>query len=385
MTKNRKKLIFVIDSIFPNIPGGRETWLYEYGKRLARDYDVEVVSLKGGNKEYYPALKSGMKVHRLPDLRNMAKGAFQGWFDRFTWFVSIEMFFCLLFINIKDGFQETVYVAFDPGYSYHAIARFRKSKRIVTVHGNWSGEMITDLPAGEKRWRGKYIEMEKRGLKDASSVIACSGMTKRRIEKILKRDYNLVINGVNPDSYIPIDYSKREQKSIIFVGALREVKGIEYVVSTIAKLKDRQIKCMVRIVGPGDVESYQEKLNRFGIADYVELLGPRDDVPELLCNSQIALCPYFDPDVPLATLEALAAGCAVITWDNEATRGLLEDGKNALLVPEKNTEAMALALSELLIKTEVAQAIARKGKNVIRDYTFDSQLNTLKGILENGQ
>ena len=88
--------------------------------------------------------------------------------------------------------------------------------------------------------------------------------------------------------------------------------------------------------------------NALGIGTQVQFLGVVRDVPERLMAHQLAVLATHYEGMPLALLEGMAAGCAVIGSAVPGVREVLEDGVDGLLVNESDPVAMADALERVL-------------------------------------
>jgi glycosyltransferase involved in cell wall biosynthesis len=88
----------------------------------------------------------------------------------------------------------------------------------------------------------------------------------------------------------------------------------------------------------------------------------------------------------LTHLEAMASGTPVISTPNGGPGEFLIDGENALLFPAEDVGALASRLSLLLNDPELAQALARAGRDTVeRDFTIERYVEGLEGLLENAQ
>jgi glycosyltransferase involved in cell wall biosynthesis len=81
--------------------------------------------------------------------------------------------------------------------------------------------------------------------------------------------------------------------------------------------------------------------------DGVRLLGHRDDMPLLMHAADVFVLASQYEAVPMAILEAMAAGLPVLATDVGAISGVVLDGDTGLLVPVADPGAMAAALGRL--------------------------------------
>ncbi len=81
----------------------------------------------------------------------------------------------------------------------------------------------------------------------------------------------------------------------------------------------------------------------------VSALGHRDDIPELFAQSHIVTMPsFYGEGVPKVLIEAAACGRPIVTTENPGCRDAIIDKSTGLLVPVRNSDALAIALLELL-------------------------------------
>ena len=149
---------------------------------------------------------------------------------------------------------------------------------------------------------------------------------------------------------------------------LRPRKGVEDLLSAAPLILRECPSCTFLIAGRAEKPSYAARLRRLcrelGIAERVVFTGPRDDVPDLLAALDVFVLPsLFGEGSPLALLEAMAAGRAVVATDTEGNRELVEDGVTGRLVPPRDPRGLASAVTMLLTdpvrRREMGQAAQR--------------------------
>ena len=81
-------------------------------------------------------------------------------------------------------------------------------------------------------------------------------------------------------------------------------------------------------------------------------------VPQRLMSHQICVLSTHYEGMPLALLEGMAAGCAVVGSAVPGVREVLDDGVDGLLVPENDANALADALERVLRNPQDAARMA---------------------------
>jgi len=154
-----------------------------------------------------------------------------------------------------------------------------------------------------------------------------------------------------------IDTKKWEQHiggagtfSIITVGRITyegsisyQIKGHDILLKALKECKKKSMKFSCNIVG-GDVDhinnsslKYLEKLNEdLDLSDEIKFLGNREDIPELLAQSDLFILPSRFEGLPVALLEAMAARLPVIASNISGSAEILEHERNGLLFESEN-------------------------------------------------
>ena len=132
----------------------------------------------------------------------------------------------------------------------------------------------------------------------------------------------------------------------------------------------------------------KEMLEKHCDGEYIQWLGHRSDVLELLKQSHIMAFPsWYREGLPKSVIEAEAIGRPVVTTDSVGCRDTVIDGKNGFLIPIKDSDALAIALKKLIDNKELRQSMGRNAREFavnkfdIKD-VIDVHLDVYKTILE---
>ncbi len=133
------------------------------------------------------------------------------------------------------------------------------------------------------------------------------------------------------------------------VGSLYPVKGHRYLIDAAPSVLRRFPQAVFLIVGQGGLrEELEAHAARLGIAAHLRFLGHREDVHELLSIYDIFVLPSLSEGMPLALLEAMAAGLPAVASQVGGVTEVLVDRKTGLLVPPGDSRALADAIITLL-------------------------------------
>jgi colanic acid/amylovoran/stewartan biosynthesis glycosyltransferase WcaL/AmsK/CpsK len=171
---------------------------------------------------------------------------------------------------------------------------------------------------------------------------------------------------------------------LITVGRLVEKKGVEYGIRAVAQLVARRRDVHYTIIGDGPLRaSLEELIRHLGLTERVTLMGSRDhDVVRAALNrSHIALAPSVtsqDGDqegIPVSLMEAMATGMPVVSTTHTGIPELVRDGVSGRLVPERDADALAWALGDLIDHPENWPAMGRAARRQVVEHFDIAALN----------
>ncbi|MEL6490816.1 MAG: glycosyltransferase [Cyanobacteria bacterium J06621_3] len=176
---------------------------------------------------------------------------------------------------------------------------------------------------------------------------------------------------------------------LVTVGRLTEKKGLAYGIRAVAQLRENaqlaeQFEVHYDIIGEGGLRAdLQQLIQQLGLSHCVHLLGKQQqsEIIESLNQAHLFIAPCVtastgDQDAPINTLkEAMAMGLPVVSTWHGGIPELVEDGVSGYLVPERDVDAIAHKLTELITHPENWPKMGRAGREkVLADYELN-QLN----------
>ena len=196
----------------------------------------------------------------------------------------------------------------------------------------------------------------------------------------------LVRGGIDPAPLLgarPLDRSALgfpvDGPIVFWAGRLDPVKGLEILLRAFRMLVADPAKpglprakpglpgrAHLLLAGDGPLrDQLARQIERSELAGRVHLLGARDDIPALLKTADVFVLPSRTEGLPNALLEAMAAGCPVVTTDVPGCRDLVEHERTGLLVPYGDTDALAAAIRRLLDDLGTAGRLAACAAEVV--------------------
>ncbi len=125
----------------------------------------------------------------------------------------------------------------------------------------------------------------------------------------------------------------------VAVSSLRPAKRVPDFVRAVRKARERRPELIGVIVGDGAERSAVERAADGDPA--IHLLGERDDVPRILEAADMLVNTSATEAMPMAMLEAMAAGLPVLATEVNQISDLVVDGETGVLVPPANPDALA--------------------------------------------
>ncbi|MBD0320264.1 MAG: glycosyltransferase [Gemmatimonadetes bacterium] len=198
-----------------------------------------------------------------------------------------------------------------------------------------------------------------------------------RHERISPRKLTTIPNGIDGSRYaaaVDLPAKRRElgitrEGPVIGLGArLMEQKGVEYLLRALPAIVSRFPGLTLVVAGEGPLEAPLKQLaSELGMDGHVRFVGVRLDLAELLHLFDLFVLPSIWEGLPMVLLEALAAGCPVVATDVGGVGTAIEDGVNGSLVPPRDPDALAAAVSALLADPALRDRYREAGRAVFRE------------------
>jgi len=147
------------------------------------------------------------------------------------------------------------------------------------------------------------------------------------------------------------------------ISSLSPEKGHKYLFQSLPYVVDSFPKMKVLVVGEGgERKELEDESHRLGLDNHVVFAGARDDIPAILDALDVFAMPSLKEGMPMALLEAMAAGKAIIASAVGEIPYAIVDGRNGLLVPPKEPDRIKGALLSLLSSSELISRLGREAR-----------------------
>jgi glycosyltransferase involved in cell wall biosynthesis len=191
-----------------------------------------------------------------------------------------------------------------------------------------------------------------------------------------KDKMTVIPSGVDTDRFRPLagtGFKARlglpEERPVIgVVTRMRVRKGVEEFICAVGQVRRAHADAHAVIVGEVDLDDDLQALVReLGLEEHLSLLGRRSDMPEAYSAFDVFVLPSHDEGMSNAILEAMAMEKPVVATDVGGTGEVVRHGHTGLLVPPRDPEALAAAISEMLAHPGRAREMGRLGRRVVEE------------------
>lgn len=211
------------------------------------------------------------------------------------------------------------------------------------------------------------------------------------IDNIKGFQSTVINNGINQQKYNPaLSYPDLRKEwripeghtVVLFVARFIHQKQPLQLIQSFALALKKDPKMRLVLVGDGDQKPKAlEMVRELGIQDAVIFQPFRQDVPAVLANADIFVLPSLWEGLPIALLEAMAMGKAIIGTYVDGTKEVIKDQENGLLVNMENvTENLANAIVDL---SQHPQKRIELGNNAIQTISDTYSAATMTRHVEN--
>lgn len=206
------------------------------------------------------------------------------------------------------------------------------------------------------------------------SLLSESGFLPRRASVLIRG------SGVNGEQFSPSEHEPPLPVVVTMVARLLRDKGVLEFVEAATLLRSRGYTARFRLVGdaadgnpaavaPQLVESWR----RDGV---VELIGFREDILPVYRESHLIVLPSYREGLPRTLIEGAACGLPLVASNVPGCREIVHHGANGLLVPVRDSSALAEALARLIDDAALRREFGRRSRQIFIEGGFQEETVT---------
>lgn len=244
---------------------------------------------------------------------------------------------------------------------------------VIHMHGADFVEFNRGLPALAQRFvRWIFVR--------STLLVALSDEWKHRLQTLSGHDRIVVIP--NPVVVPPErNAAFRKRGTLLFLGSIGQRKGCYVLLDALATIKSKHPDVRLLCGGDGDHESFLREASKRGLDQNVQLLGWVVGAAKrrLLARSTIFVLPSYSEGLPMALLEAMAAGMPVVSTPVGGIPDAIRDGIDGLLVPPGDATQLAQAIDRFLSDAELRNKLGASARaRAIEHYGLDQVVDRIE-------
>ncbi len=260
------------------------------------------------------------------------------------------------------------------------VRLFHRMHLVTTAHGWVRFTSCTPL----------YYRIDRCSMKWYQSVLCVSeDLVERCLEAGIRNDrLTLVDNAIVHTDYqtsLPTDAEKTrlgfspDHILLGAVGRLSEEKGFDNLLNAVRQLVDEGHNVGLIIAGEGHLrEELQDQIDRLELQNRVQLAGFMNDPRVLYRAIDIYVLSSRREGLPNVVLEAMASQRTVVTTEVNGIPRLVQHGRNGIVVPTDNIDALAAGIRQCLLSVDRRRDLAVEGRRTIEErFSFARRMATV--------
>ncbi|MEP0201154.1 MAG: glycosyltransferase family 4 protein [Halioglobus sp.] len=255
---------------------------------------------------------------------------------------------------------------------------------VTTVHHPITSDLRIALAATDswherlliRRWHN-FLRMQQNVVKKLRNVITVSDCSRQDIARdfgLQPAGIHLVHNGIDTDTFRPLpDVSRRPLQLMATASADAPLKGVRYLLEAFAQLLPQFPELKLLLVSKLQPGGESERMiQSLGLAPHIQLVSgiSTEELVRHYAQSTIAVVPSVYEGFGLPAGEAMACGVPVVSTQGGALPEVVGDA--GILVPVKDSRALAHALADLLNESSKRRDLADKGRQrILEKFSWD--------------
>ncbi|MBT2738384.1 glycosyltransferase family 4 protein [Bacillus sp. ISL-7] len=279
-----------------------------------------------------------------------------------------------------------------------------------------SGGAVTRLAARKTRKKGSKVIYTPHGLHFFKGASIKNWLLFYNIEKFLGRFTDCVItindedfgatkeklkvNDVRQIHGVGIDLTKFEPQTqekkdrlreqygysdrdfiLVYAGELSYRKHQDHLIEAVSLLKNKIPTIKLLLAGTGNLlDQYQDQVQRLKLQNHVHFLGYRNDIPNLMILSDVAVSSSRQEGLPVNVMEAMATGLPLVVSDCRGNRDLVRNGENGNVIKDDDVNGFAEAIERLYKSEELRGKCREHNLKLINTYSIENVSKEMEAI-----
>ena len=366
-SSEKMRIAILVGAFPPTWLAGTEIATYNIAKHLAkRGHEVHVItSLDEGLPN--ERAEQGFSVHRI----GFPKARFLG----------VVIFWLKILLALRKVNPDIVHAQ----STMIALPAFSAKKLLRKPYVVWGRGSDIYLP-----WLFRS-QISKLVLRNTDAAVALTNDMKREVQKICHKEVSVIPNGIDLSGFKNLSREdartklqiKQDEKIVLFVGTLRPVKGLKYLIQAMGIITKQDAGVKLLLIGDGEEREYLENLaKQLDLKEEVIFAGkvPNEEVPQYTAASDLFVLPSLSEGFPVTVLEAMASGLPIVTTNVKGLPEIVKEGENGFLVEPRNPEQIAEKVLLLLGNDELRERISENNREKAKRYSWANVVERLEQV-----
>ena len=242
-------------------------------------------------------------------------------------------------------------------------------------HMDFRSWVLQNVDQKYKNYIGKKIL---RIAKNVEKIIFISDYERNYFEDLIshtniKKLKNLItIKNGAIDRYVEFEAIKPSPHSLIYLGRLEEYKGIRELITGFSKVAEKFPEAKLHIYGTGPLSDFCQKHSSSKIIYH----GFTDEPLKKISEAEIFILPSYIEGLSLSLIDATMLGKAIITTNIDGNPEVVEDQRNGLLIPAKDSDALARAIEKLLSNPKLVEKFGHQSRlKYLQEFDYEKTIH----------
>jgi len=369
--------ILVISHEYPPIGGGGGRVIQDLCEGIASDgYNFYVLTAQWDDLPKYEESEN-LIIERIRSHRTQAYRANLLAMVCFVW----KSFWRALQI-IRKWHPDIIHAHFavPGGASAAAASLLTHTPYIITVHG---GDVPGGAPEKTKKWFRFILPFTRFIWKKAKRIIAVSQQTRQLAHAQYPVKIDVIPNGIDTARYLHSSLEIHDPPCVMYIGRFSPEKNALLVPIILSHLGDLRWKCMMVGDGP-QMAHVQSLIIENQLEDRVKLPGwiKPHEVDEALLKCDVLLMPSLREGMPMAGLQGLASGLALVMSDIGACPDMINLEENGFLIETGDVKGYANALRALLSDPKKLLRYKKSSLEKAREFDIKKVFDAYKNVYQ---
>lgn len=200
--------------------------------------------------------------------------------------------------------------------------------------------------------------------------------------------------GVNLEKFKPVSKEKRndlrqdygykpDQFLLFYAAELNKNKNQGLLIKILKELKNKIPQIRLLLAGGGALEkNYRKMAEELNVESYIDFLGRRKDVPNLLSICDVVVASSKREGLPVNIMEAMASGKPIVATDIRGHRDLITNNENGFLFGLDDIKRAANSILKLYNSPYLQKQMGNVGIERVKKYSLDAVMEEMTEIYE---